>query len=94
MYIYLGLDVLVKDSDIIGFFDLENSTISKHTRNFLKIAQEKGEVIDVCTDIPKSFVIVQNQEEKKQAVYITQISALTIRKRNIRSYEIGGDYVR
>lgn len=94
MYIHLGLDVLVKDSDIIGFFDLENSTISKHTREFLKRAQEREEVIDVCTDIPKSFVIVNNKNEKKQTVYITQISALTIRKRNSKNHEIGGQYVR
>lgn len=92
MYIHLGRSTLVKQSHIIGVFDLENTTISKHTRDFLKRSEEKGIVINVCTDIPKSFVVVKDAVEEK--VYITQISAATIRKRNKLGYESGGHYVK
>lgn len=93
MYVHLGLDVLVKSEDIIGIFDLESSSISKHTRNFLKVSEEQKKIINVCTDIPKSFVVVKNKNNEEK-VYITQISSSTIKKRNRVTIENGGHYVK
>mgnify|MGYP006991690775 CR=1 FL=1 len=36
MYIPIGSDMSIRDSSIIGIFDLDNTTYSKHTRKFLK----------------------------------------------------------
>lgn len=79
MYIHLGLDKIVKKQDIIGFFDLENTTIQKSSRDFLAKAEKSGEVENVCTDIPKSFVVCE--KDGKTKVYITQISTQTLQKR-------------
>ena len=35
MYLHIGSSMTVRDSAIVGIFDLENTTISKHTRAFL-----------------------------------------------------------
>ena len=34
MYLHLGNDAIVKKSDIIGVFDMDNTTISKRGRKF------------------------------------------------------------
>ena len=38
MYLSIGNDMAVRDSSIIGIFDMDNTTTSKRTREFL----EKG----------------------------------------------------
>lgn len=79
MYLHLGKDTIVRKKDIIGIFDLDNSTVSKKTRDYLANAEKNGEVINVSSDLPKSFVVcVENGINK---IYICQISPLTLIKR-------------
>ena len=80
MYIHLGQETVVKKKDIIGIFDLDNTTVSAKTREFLAKAEKNGQVINVSTELPKSFVICA--EKKKQKVYITQISSKVLLKRS------------
>ena len=54
MYLHLGNDTTVKKSDIIGVFDMDNTTISKQGRKFLTIAEQNNEVIYTSDDLPKS----------------------------------------
>jgi hypothetical protein len=79
MYIHLGSSMAVRDRSIVGVFDLENCTWSKQTRNFLKAAEDQGQVVDVTDDLPKAFVLAE--EYGMNRVYITQLSAQTIEKR-------------
>lgn len=79
MYVHLGRDTTVTDRSLVGIFDLDTSTVSRHTVNFLKQAEQKNLVVMVADDLPKSFVICD--ENKKKAVYVTQIAAQTIEKR-------------
>lgn len=81
MYIHLGQDTVVKERDIIGIFDLENTTISKKTRVFLEKAEKSKKVINVSYELPKSFIICCKKGEKKDKVYISQISTSTLQKR-------------
>lgn len=83
MYIHLGEDTVVNDSDIVGIFDLENTSISKHTRTFLRQAEQLGQVINVSYELPRSFVICQERGATK--VYISQISTATLRLRAKRA---------
>ena len=53
MILHIGETTVIKTNDIIGIFDLDTSTISKHTRNYLNKAQRDGEVISVTYDLPK-----------------------------------------
>ncbi len=79
MYLHLGQETVVRTDDIIGIFDLENTSISKITKEFLAKAEQAGRVVNVSYELPKSFVICTCK--RKTAVYITQISSATLRKR-------------
>ncbi len=80
MYIHLGNEMVVNENDIIGIFDLETTTISKHTRKFLEIAEKQKQVINVSYELPKSFIVTSKNQDKK--VYISQISTITLQKRS------------
>ena len=41
MYVHLGEDTLLKGDDIIGIFDLDNTTVMKSTREYLKKASKR-----------------------------------------------------
>lgn len=79
MYLHLGQDTVVKAGELIGIFDLENTSISKITKEFLTKAEKSGRVFNVSYELPKSFVLCGNEE--KTTVYITQISSATLKKR-------------
>ena len=79
MYIHICGDIAVSSRSIIGVFDLDKSTISKTTREFLAAAQKRGSIVDLSTDIPKSFVVTE--KNGVTTVYIAQVSADTIWKR-------------
>ena len=71
---------MLPTSEIIGIFDLENTSISKRTRDFLSRAEKEGRVITISYDLPRSFVIAgKNNTDYK--VYISQISSSTLLKR-------------
>lgn len=79
MYLHLGNEVAVALSDIIGIFDMDNTTVSYQTRDFLAAAQKNGTVIDVTEDLPKSFIIVK--KGGKTLVYISSLASRTLLKR-------------
>ena len=79
MYISIGSDMSLRDRNIIGIFDLDNTTCSKHTRNFLSQAEQNGEVVTVAEDLPKSFIVTR--EYGMDRVYLCQFSAKVLEKR-------------
>lgn len=81
MYIHLGQDTVVRKEDVIGIFDLDTATISKHTRDYLSRAEKMGEVVNVTSELPKSFIICRN-DRGGRIVYISQISSSTLLKRS------------
>lgn len=83
MYLHLGEKTVIRTENVVGIFDLDNTTISKNTRDFLKTAQENDEVVNVSYELPKSFVVCVENNQRK--VYISQIAANTIYKRIINS---------
>lgn len=80
MYIHLGNNVMLPTQDIIGIFDIENTSISKRTRDFLNKAEKDGKVITVSYDLPRSFVVAGKNKENVK-IYISQISSQTLLKR-------------
>lgn len=77
-YLHIGADKAVRSDDIIGIFDIDNTTVSKHTRAFLNKAEKKGIVENLAPDIPVSFVVVAGDEER---VYFSQYSSRSLEKR-------------
>ena len=56
MYLNIGNDMAVRDRNIIGIFDMDNTSTSKRTREFLEKAESDGQVVP-CDDLPKSFIL-------------------------------------
>ncbi len=79
MYLHLGSDVVILKKNIVGIFDLDTATISKHTKNYLALAEKEGRVVTVSYELPKSFVV--SIENGNAAVYISQLSSQTLLKR-------------
>ena len=79
MYLHLGEDTIIKTDDIVGIFDLENASISRHTKKYLALVQKENKVINVSMELPKSFVVCF--KDNKETVYISQISVSTLIKR-------------
>ena len=79
MYLHLGEKTVIRTDNILGIFDLDNTSVSKHTRNFLAESTKQGRVINVSYELPKSYIICKEKEDWK--VYISQISSNTLLKR-------------
>ena len=78
MYLSIGNDMAVRDTSIIGIFDMDNTSTSKRTRLFLKKSEKEGEVVP-CDDLPKSFLLTA--EYGFNRVYLTALSTQTLEKR-------------
>lgn len=79
MYLHLGQETVVKTNSILGIFDLENTSLSKYTKEFLASATKRGMVINVSYEMPKSYVLCK--EDDHEVLYISQISSRTLLKR-------------
>ena len=78
MYLQLGRDYVVNSRDIIGIFDLENTSTSRRTREFLEKSEAEGQVVP-CDDLPKTFILTQ--EYGMDRIYLTTLSSATLEKR-------------
>ena len=78
MYLSIGNDMAVRDRSIIGIFDMDNTSTSKRTREFLAKAEKEGQVVP-CDDLPKSFVLTA--EYGFDRVYLTSLNVSTLEKR-------------
>ena len=84
MYLHLGNDFIVNEKDIIGIFDLEKSSVSKYTRDYLSNATRQKRVINCTEEMPKSFIVTLDKELTER-VYISQLACMTLKKRAINS---------
>ena len=78
MYLPIGNDMAVREKSVIGIFDMDNTTTSKRTREFLAAAEKEGQVVP-CDDLPKSFIVTA--EYGLDRVYLTSLSSATLEKR-------------
>ena len=78
MYLPIGGDLAIRESSVIGIFDLDNTSVSKRTREFLEAAEQEGQVVP-CDDLPKSFILTDEYEMPR--IYLTSLSAYTLEKR-------------
>lgn len=87
MYIYLGQDKVVQYREIIGIFDLDNTTVSKTTREMLRKAEQNGDAVTIAGDLPKSYVVCSDQKGR-QKIYISPVTPSTLQRR-IRKNSVG-----
>ncbi len=82
MYLHLGKDTVVNTKNIIAILDLESTSVSRNTRDFLKIVEEEGFVRNVSEEIPKTFVLCEI--DGQSVIYITNISSKALSGRTER----------
>lgn len=76
MYVDIDTDSLVNSDDVVGIFDLDNTTINKFTNEFLNKMQAEGKIEYLVSDIPKSFVLM-----KDGTVFVVELSSQILKKR-------------
>ena len=79
MYLHIGNGKSVKKKHIIGIFDLDTSTGTKTGKDCINKSERLGDVEYDDDDLPRSFVLVE--ENKKYKVKLSRISTkgLTLR---------------
>ncbi len=80
MFIHIGGDVVIPMKNVIAILDIETTTLSKDTKEFLRIAEEEGFVEAISQDLPKTFIITE--VDKKSKIYLSPISSVTLHKRS------------
>jgi hypothetical protein len=75
MFVHLGGEVMVRAQEIVAIISSENSLGAQSTRDFLKTARDKGCIQELENGIFKSMVVTES------TVYLSPISALTLKKR-------------
>ena len=79
MYLSLGKNLLLTEEEIIGVFDLDITSQSYLTREFLSAAEKRGTVRNVAEDLPNACVLCG--EKEKQTVFLIQNSSGTLKKK-------------
>lgn len=83
MFLHLGNDVVINTKNLIGIFDIEKSSISKYTKEYLNNAEKMKRIVNVSFELPKSFIVCLD-ENLNEIVYISQISPSTLKKRFLK----------
>lgn len=76
MYLFLGGNITVRSSDVIGIFDIEECSVSRITVDYLNSCQKKSRIVNISEDMPKSFIITD------RFTYISNVSNNTIWSRS------------
>lgn len=84
MFFYLGGQTVVDDRDVIGIFDMDLTTVSAKTREYLRISQKRNIVRETTGELPKSFVVCNKAGTINDRVYITQLNVSTLKNRAMR----------
>lgn len=81
MYLHLGSELILIEKNIIGIFDLDNTTVTQKGRLYLSNKEKRGKIVSVTDKIPKSFILYMEKEEEK--IYISKFSTSTLLKRSL-----------
>ena len=74
MYVHIGENRVLRKKDILFIFDMDSTTVSVHTRNYLNKAQRENRVITVGLDLPKSFIVTRDNK-----IYLSPFNSTTIK---------------
>ena len=79
MFLHVGNGKSVRKKDIIGIFDLYTATVSKITKDFISENQKNGNIIYSDSDLPRAFLLVEEDEGFKVRLSRISTSGLKIR---------------
>ena len=83
MFLHIGNGKSVRKKDVIGIFDLDTATITKTGKDFINRMQKNGRVEYNDDDLPRSFVLID--ENKKYKVNLSRISSRGLAARAVES---------
>ena len=63
----------IKKENIIGIFDLDDSKTTEIQKAFLKKAEKEKRLVSECFDIPKAFLLCDDN-----TIFLSDLSAKTI----------------
>ena len=79
MYLHIGNGESIKTDEIIGIFDLDTSTVSKSTKNYISKMQKEGLIEYTDSDLPRAFVLCK--EKRKSKIKLSRISSVGLLQR-------------
>lgn len=79
IYLNLGGGSVVRRSSIVAICDIDNTTCSRSTRDMLAAAEKAGEVINAAEDLPRSFVLCEEDGERR--VWLSSLSSAALSRR-------------
>ena len=74
MYLHIGNGKSVKKKHIIGIFDLDTSSRGDDTKEYLRAAEKNGLAESAAEELPKSFILYEDEDGKTARVMFSQIS--------------------
>ena len=75
-YLHLGKDTSIEIDNIVGIFDMDTSTVSKHTRAFLSECEKENRIVNVSFELPKSYILYDFDGE--YSVYLSPLNSATL----------------
>lgn len=89
MYLHVGGGKYIRQERLIGIFDFDTATVAVRTRHFLQQKQQNGEIEMLDSDIPKSFLLVdedqpdrrKKRKKEKSLVLFSKVSSGVIAAR-------------
>lgn len=79
MYLRISNDCVIPNNEIIGIFDMDNTTVSRQGRNFLPGAERAGCVVYSSNELPKSYVVTMHKG--KLLIYLSSLSSKILTSR-------------
>ena len=90
MYLHVGNGKSLKKKHIIGIFDLDTATVSKHTKAYIDRISKEGKISYEDDDLPRSFIIAVD-DEGEERVQLSRISTLGLKLRAESSFVENND---
>lgn len=82
MFLHLGGEVTILQSEVMGIFNIDITKTSAATKEFLEITKNEKKIIYIGDKQEvKSFIITNDY------VFLSPISSVTLQKRNNTSFE-------
>ncbi len=75
IYLHIGNNYSVDVREIIGIFDMDNTTVTSCTKKLLDKAEKEKRLFLATYELPKTYIIT------KKRIYLSQLAASTLKKR-------------
>ena len=75
VYLHIGNNYSVDVREIVGIFDMDNTTVTGSTKKLLEKAEKDKKIFLATYELPKTFIVTNDK------VYISQLAASTLKKR-------------